>query len=167
MKSGQFRRVAVAIILFCSGVVMAQKKTDALIMLPIKNLFAAMEKGDSAMLHSTFFSDVTLITVLEKDGKFNLRKEGLPDFLNSVATPHADKWFEPLWDVHVQQDGNFAQVWASYAFYAGTKFSHCGTDTFQLLKTSSGWKIFYLADTRQRTGCQVPERISKKYTSSK
>ena len=159
-------RAILPIIVLCSIFAIAQKKKDTSIMEPIRNLFMAMEKGDSAHLRSAFFTDVTLITVLEKDGKFNLRKEGLADFLKAVASPHPDTWFEPIWSVKVQQEGNFAQVWASYAFYAGTTFSHCGIDTFQLLKTEGGWKIFYLADTRKKIGCNVPKDIAAKYSNT-
>lgn len=146
----------------------AQSKVDEAILIPIKNLFLAMEKGDSTLLRTAFHTDVTLITVLEKEGKFTLRKEtDLKGFATSIGTPHTDVYHEPIWDIKTEQDGNFAQVWAKYAFYLGTKFSHCGVDTFQLIKTENGWKIFYLADTRQRVGCNVPEEISKKYTNPK
>lgn len=142
----------------------AQSKTDEAIQTPIKNLFLAMEKGDSALLRSAFHSDVTLITVLEKEGKFTLRKEtDVQGFATAIGTPHADAYHEPIWEIKTEQDGNFAQVWAKYAFYLGNKFSHCGVDTFQLIKTESGWKIFYLADTRQKIGCNIPKEISKKY----
>lgn len=146
----------------------AQSKPDEAIQIPIKNLFLAMEKGDSALLRTAFHTDVTLITVLEKEGKFTLRKEtDIKGFATSIGTPHADVYNEPIWDIKTEQDGNFAQVWAKYAFYLGNKFSHCGIDTFQLIKTEKGWKIFYLADTRQKVGCNVPEEVSKRYTSQK
>ena len=143
------------------------QKHDPAIINPINNMFKAMELGDSNMLHKSFFANATLITVLEKEGKFKLRKEELISFLKAVGSPHDVTWHEPIWDVEVQQDGNFAQVWAKYAFYAGDKFSHCGVDTFQLIKTEDGWKIFYLADTRNKTGCSIPEKISKQYTTKK
>ena len=144
----------------------AQPKPDGAIQIPIKNLFLAMERGDSALLRTAFYSDVMLITVLEKDGKFTLRKEtDLKGFATSIGTPHPDVYHEPIWDIKAEQDGNFAQVWAKYAFYLGNKFSHCGVDTFQLIKTEAGWKIFYLADTRQKIGCKIPKKISKKFES--
>ena len=31
--------------------------------------------------------------------------------------------------------------------------SHCGTDAFQLLRTTEGWRIVALADTYQAEGC--------------
>lgn len=161
-------RIVITLLGLVSFLCVAQSKPDEAIQIPIKNLFLAMEKGDSALLRTAFHNEVTLITILEKEGKFTLRKENdLKGFLNAVGTPHADVWYEPIWDIKTDQDGNFAQVWAKYAFYVGNEFSHCGVDTFQLIKTEKGWKIFYLADTRQRVGCNVPEEISKKYTGTK
>lgn len=161
-------RVLITLFGLVSCCCFAQSKPDEAIQIPIKNLFLAMEKGDSALLRTAFHTDLTMITVLEKEGKFTLRKENnLNGFATAVGTPHADAWYEPIWDIKTEQDGNFAQVWAKYAMYIGNKFSHCGVDTFQLIKTEKGWKIFYLADTRQRVGCNVPEEISKKYTASK
>ena len=48
-------------------------------------------------------------------------------------------------------------VWAKYAFYAGEQLSHCGVDAFQLVKGAEGGKIFHIADTRRREGCETPE----------
>jgi hypothetical protein len=46
-----------------------------------------------------------------------------------------------------------ASVWAPYKFYLGDKFSHCGVDVFQLMKTGDGWKIIYIVDTRRKGDC--------------
>jgi hypothetical protein len=62
-------------------------------------------------------------------------------------------WDERLGATTVHVDGPLAVVWAEYSFYAGTKFSHCGVNAFQLVKTADGWRILALTDTRQRTGC--------------
>jgi len=32
-------------------------------------------------------------------------------------------------------------VWAPYDFWRDGKFSHCGVDAFDLIKTDEGWKI--------------------------
>jgi hypothetical protein len=45
----------------------------------------------------------------------------------------------------------------NYAFFAGDTFSHCGVNAFQLFKGADGWKIFHIADTRRREGCEMPE----------
>ena len=66
-------------------------------------------------------------------------------------------WDERIWDAEVRVDGNLATAWMKYAFYAGDEFSHCGVDAFQLFKGVDGWKVFHVADTRRREGCETPE----------
>jgi hypothetical protein len=40
-----------------------------------------------------------------------------------------------------------------YVFYVGDRFSHCGVDSFQLVRISAGWRIIQIADTRRKEGC--------------
>ena len=118
------------------------------------------------MLHNAFSKEVTMASIgTDKNGKPNIRRESsLDGFLKSVGTPHAEVYHEMIWDEKILVDGNFAQVWTSYAFYLGKKFSHCGVDAFHLVKGEDGsWKIFHLADTRQKEGCKVPSKISKQF----
>lgn len=138
----------------------AQDNKDILV--PINDLFKGMNTGDSALVHSAFVTAPTLITVARnKDGIPEMRSTSLQKFLDAVGTPHDVKWSEPIWDVRIQMDGNLAQVWARYAFYLGKEFSHCGVDAFQLFKGPDGkWRIFHLADTRQKDGCNVPAAIA-------
>lgn len=130
---------------------------------PVTRLFTGMNLGDSAMVHSAFTKQVSMATISkDKTGNPLIRYESsLDGFLKAVGTPHDQAWNEPIWEVKIQQDGNMAQVWAKYAFYLGRTFSHCGVDAFQLFKDTDGkWRIFNLADTRQKEGCNVPPQIS-------
>lgn len=157
--------------LFLAGITscaIAQTETQGTaIMQPIVHLFTGMNQGDSAMVRSAFAREVTLATIFtDKTGKVVLRRESsLASFLKAVGTPHPEPWSEPIWETRIEVDGNLAQVWTRYAFYLGRKFSHCGIDAFQLLYDGQEWKIFHLADTRQTTGCQVPESISAQFTN--
>src|SRR5690349_21835551 len=98
------------------------------VMRPIKQLFEAMQKGDSAMLRKAFSSQVTMATIgTDKSGKPFIRHESsLDGFAKSIGTPHTEAYNEMIWDEKIEIDGNFAQVWMNYAFYLGKKFSHCG-----------------------------------------
>jgi hypothetical protein len=131
----------------------------------VNRLFKAMELGDSAMLRSAFYHHVTLGTIVrDKSGNTVLRPESsIDEFAKAVGTPHKEVWHEDIWDVTVQLDGEFAQVWCDYSFHVDKNFSHCGVDAFQLIKSKDGWKIFHLADTRRKTGCNLPKEISDKY----
>jgi hypothetical protein len=83
--------------------------------------------------------------------------------LDAVGKPHTEVWYEEIWNVKVQVDGEMAQAWCDYAFYIDKTFSHCGVDAFHLFKGKDGWKIFHLADTRRKTGCTIPKEIQDKH----
>jgi hypothetical protein len=109
--------------------------------------------------------DATLVTVFRDKARNPVfeREPSIVEFLKAVGTPHPDIWYEEIWNIKVEIDGDLAQLWCDYAFYAGNRFSHCGVDAFHLHKGKDGWKIFHLADTRRREGCEVPEDIRKKH----
>jgi hypothetical protein len=127
--------------------------TRASVMAVVKQLFDGMRKGDSAMVRATFHPRAQLASVGARAGVPVVAFDSLAQFARAVGTPHADMWDERTHDEMVHIDGGMAAVWAPYEFYAGTKFSHCGVDSFQLARTPDGWKIIGLVDTRQRTGC--------------
>ena len=162
MKKNIF--TGIVILFSMQGFSQTASETNA-IMEPIKQLFEGMKRGDSAKVHSAFVIDVNFVTVAKnKSGKPILIPEPLDKFLMAVGTPHTETWSEPVWDVAVHVDGIFAQEWAKYAFYLDKKFSHCGVDAFHLIKEADGqWRIFHLADTRQREGCKVPEAVSNQF----
>lgn len=158
--------VTVYFIVFLAGGICAQQNPDEkAVAAVIAQLFTGMEKGDSAMVRASFAKEVTMATV-RKDKENNpllTRESSLDGFLKAVGTPHPETWYEEIWNVKVQIDGDFAQVWCDYAFYVGKKFSHCGVDAFHLHRGKQGWKIFHLADTRRATGCEIPEEIQGKH----
>jgi hypothetical protein len=146
-----------------AGIAVGQSsKDEAAVEEVIRKLFKGMELGDSAMVHSTFYSDITMATVYkDKTNAPRIRRESsLNEFLKAVGTPHTEVWYEEIWNVKTQIDGDFAQAWCDYAFYAGKNFSHCGIDAFHFFRTKDGsWKIFHLADTRRKEGCNIPKEI--------
>jgi hypothetical protein len=126
-------------------------------------LFDGMREGDSSKVHSVFGHEPQLYTsFMNKEGQAILRKDdGLQNFLNAVGTPHDKVWDEPIWNIKINIDDNLASLWTDYAFYAGKNFSHCGVDAFMLNKTTAGWKIFHLTDTRRKKNCIMPVEIKE------
>lgn len=154
-------------LLGCAQVSFSQSASEKeAVMKPVKLLFEAMQKGDSAMLRKAFTKEITMVTVAtNKAGKPLLKREAsLDGFAKAIGTPHTEVYNEMIWGEKIEIDGNFAQAWMSYAFYVGKNFSHCGVDAFHLAKGEDGsWKIFHLADTRQREGCNIPKNISDQF----
>jgi hypothetical protein len=120
----------------------------------INTLFDGMRKGDSTMLRSVFSKTMVLQSISNKaDGTAVLAVEKADDFVKAVGTPHKGTWDERVTFDAVKIDGDLASVWAPYKFYLNDKFSHCGVDVFQLMKTATGWKIIYIVDTGRTGNC--------------
>lgn len=48
---------------------------------------------------------------------------------------------ERIWNPDVRVHGRIASVWTPYDFWIDGKYSHCGVDAFELIKTEDGWKL--------------------------
>jgi hypothetical protein len=120
----------------------------------VNALFTAMRTSDTVMLKSVFAPEMILQSVMNKrDGSVGLVTEKAAAFIKSVGAPHKEVYDERIVISDVKIDGPLANVWAPYKFYVGSTFSHCGVDVFQLMKTSDGWKIIYIVDTRRKDNC--------------
>src|SRR5258706_8914662 len=136
------------------------------VMKPIHRLFEGMKKGDSVIVRSVFTKQVTMATVFKDktDAAVITYESSIDEFLKSVGTPHSEAFNEMIWGEKISIDENFAQVWVDYAFYLGKKLNHCGVDAFHLMKDRNGnWRIFHLADTRRKEGCNIPKHISDQF----
>ena len=119
----------------------------------MKRLFDAMRVGDSAAARAVFHPNAQLGSAVVRDGAPEVRLDSPATFLKAIGTPHTEVWDERTSGEIVHVDGPLAVLWTRYAFYAGSKFSHCGVNAFQMARTAAGWRIVSLIDTRQRTGC--------------
>ena len=126
----------------------------AAVLAVVKALFDGMRKGDSAAVRAVFHPQVQLTTMVTQNGVPVVQVGSLDKFLGAVGAPHDAVWDERTYDEEVRIDGTLAQVWTKYDFFAGDKFSHCGVDAFTLARTTEGWRIVALGDTRRRTGCR-------------
>jgi hypothetical protein len=157
-------RTTFLILLLASTCLPASAQQEA-ILKPIHTLFDAMKTGDTAVIRKVFHPKAALFTVVKQPqtGQPALRTESLSDFLKAVGKPRTYVYNELTWDEKVSVDGDFAQVWADYAFYLNNTFHHCGVDAFQLIKNEKGeWLIFVLSDTRRTSDCKVPAEVEAK-----
>jgi hypothetical protein len=121
---------------------------------PILVLFDGMRKSDSSMIRAAFAPTAVLQTVAKnKEGVVSVRTDAVNDFVLSVTKPHTDIYDERITFEMIKIDADLATVWTPYKFYVGEKFSHCGVNSFQLVRINGAWKIQYIIDTRRREGC--------------
>lgn len=121
----------------------------------VHQLFDGMRTKDEALLRGAFDVEFTLVTTGSRDGEPVRSMTPGDRFISSVLAAEAEL-DEQIWNPVVQVRDNLATVWVDYALFVDGEFSHCGADAFQLFRSSEGWKIFQIADTRQREGCEDP-----------
>lgn len=131
----------------------AQSAEDS-IKTTINTVFTAMKNADGALL-KTVFSDSALLQTISRDRSGNtvVRTERPDDFAALLSTLKKDSADERISFETIKIDGPLAVVWTPYNFYFAGKFSHCGVNSFQLVRFEGVWKIQYLIDTRRRAGC--------------
>lgn len=151
--------IAVAMLLL-SAPSWAQKKTEKHpeaekdIKKTINRFFEGMEKGDTTLLKSTCMPDMVLQTYMaDKEGKMQVYTEDFAEFVTMVGNPGPDQYDERIKFEAIHAEQSLASAWTPYSFYINGKRSHCGTNSFQLVKTGEGWKIQYIIDTRRKQGC--------------
>ncbi|MEP6626891.1 MAG: nuclear transport factor 2 family protein [Ginsengibacter sp.] len=137
---------------FCNCI-KAQSADDS-VRLAVNQLFAAMKNADSALLVSSFADSAILQTVIYKNGKVQVKIEAVADFARQLVKTEKNSLDERIQFDVIRIDGALAMVWAPYKFYYRGKISHCGTDSFQLVRINGKWKIQYLIDTRRSQGCE-------------
>ncbi len=140
-----------AAICIFSSTANAQNKTIDSVKMVVNRLFVAMKTADAKLLTTCFADSSILQTVsLSKTGEVVLRNEGTGSFINFIAGTQPGDADERNKIEVVKIDGNLASVWSVYSFYYKGKFSHCGANSFQLVKLGGEWKIQYLIDTRRK-----------------
>lgn len=135
----------------------ASEKKDVLQV--VGQFFDALEKQDSLAWNNIFLKDArnyyvfvqndTVRTSMQDPSKFKFRPgEIIKERMRERG-------------VVVQIQGKIATVWAPYDLWVNNSYSHCGIDMFNLLKTTTGWKIASLAFTIEKEGCGVVGSASK------
>ncbi|MDO6446797.1 hypothetical protein Q4493_13535 [Colwellia sp. 1_MG-2023] len=127
----------------------ANEKTQVLS--PINTMFDAMREHDSKKFLKQFTQEAILERATTHD---EIKKSDLMKFAEFIegSKKHLD---EKLFNIKVQESGNLASVWAPFAFYVDGKLSHCGVNSFQLIKQNEQWKIRYLIDNVYQGDCQT------------
>lgn len=121
----------------------------------INTMFLAMKQADPALLKNCFADSMVLQTIgRNKEGKLIVITEKSGAFGESISKLAAGDADEQIRFDVVRVDGPLAMAWTPYKFYYKGQFSHCGVNSFQLVRFNGEWKIQYIIDTRRRTQCE-------------
>ena len=136
--------------LLISSFSFAQNTSEKEIIKPIENLFNAMKFVDSLGVKNAFSNSAIMQTFGKNQ---EIRTDKVEDFAKQVGASQAGDLDERFTISKILVDGNMASVWVPYQFYYKGNFSHCGVNSFQLVKIKHEWKIQYIIDTRRKDNC--------------
>jgi len=116
----------------------------------VTNLFAAMKAKSATAISGLFLKEGQLVAIDKPrtgDGPSTTRVFTGEAFAKLIAESKAGEFNEQMKDPEVKIFGDMALVYGRYTFHVADKFSHCGTNSFQLVRTADGWKIANAAST--------------------
>jgi len=135
-----------------TSVPLSAQEAEREVMAAVQQLFDGMRVHDTVKMRAVLHPQARLVSANLKNGAPAVDVETTDGWLTAIARgvePYDERLRNPV----VKVDGGLASVWAEYSFYVGSRLSHCGVDTFHLVRTPDGWRIIDLADTRRREGC--------------
>ena len=136
------------------GIHAGAQTTEDSVKAAVNKLFMAMKSADGAMLKSSLSDSIVFQTIARtKEGSLVVRNESPAEFAEQVSKAAAGDLDERITFETVKVDGPLAMAWTPYNFYYKGQFSHCGVNSFQLVRLNGEWKIQYIIDTRRRQGC--------------
>ena len=144
------------ILILFSCNVLAQDVEKQAVQKTIEAFFEGFHKQDAIAIKKTVSSEVILQTIAKDSlGNDYVKTEDFSKFIkNIIGIPETMKFKETIISYSIQIDGPMANAWTTYEFHVNDTFSHCGVNSFQMVKQKDVWKIIYLIDTRRKKGCE-------------
>jgi hypothetical protein len=144
----------IPVLLLSASISYAQTAEDS-VKTAIAKLFTAMKNSDSQSILAVFADSAILQTIAkDKNGNGVIKTEKVPEFAKVVSTMPKGAADERISFDMVKVDGPLATAWTPYKFYLNGQFSHCGVNSFQMVRINGEWKIQYLVDTRRKQPCE-------------
>ena len=118
----------------------------------VEQMFEALKAGDTAGMRAVMHPAARVIQTGTREGAPFARVNTLDDFLKAIGGA-GRKLEERIYNPEVRIDDNLATVWVQYDFLVNGQISHCGVDSYQLVRTGEGWRVLHVVDTQRREGC--------------
>jgi hypothetical protein len=138
-------RVVVAIVMF-AGLVTAEAAAQSsnpdkdAVLKVVQSFFDTMTARDVEGARQILQPQGRFHAMRMRDGKPEVRAFSNEEYFADLQSSK-QRMQERIWNPDVRIHGSIATLWAPYDFWIDGKFSHCGIDAFDLIKTEDGWKI--------------------------
>ena len=148
-----YKLLILAVALSYSIISFSQSDDRALILETVQKFFDSIEFRDRQLLESILVPNSLNISARElDDGEAQLNVMSYDEVVTALTRPGRNAK-ERSWDETVLIQGNIAVVWTPYDFHVDGEFSHCGIDSFQLIKQDGQWLISNSSWTLETENC--------------
>lgn len=144
-----------ALALVATAPLSAQSDDARAAVVVVEKMFDALARGDTAGMRATFVPEGRVVQTGTREGKPFYRVNSIDDFLRSIGSAGGRKLEEKIFEVESRVEDNLAVVWSRYDFFVNGTKSHCGVDSYQLVRVGTEWKLLHIVDTQQRP-CPTP-----------
>jgi hypothetical protein len=127
----------------------------------VQKMFDEMANHNPSGILDLWQKEGTLAAVIKtKEGKTMIRTLTPESFSKNFAVKR-NELKELMYKPKVEVFNDFAMLWSRYVFFTDNKISHCGVNSFHLVKTENGWKIANASTTIEPNGCTDKEKKMK------
>tara|TARA_B100001123_G_C15036555_1_gene917663 strand:- start:309 stop:785 length:477 start_codon:yes stop_codon:yes gene_type:complete len=148
-----YKLLILAVALSYSIISFSQSDDRALILETVQKFFDSIEFRDRQLLESILVPNSLNISARElDDGEAQFNVMSYDEVVSALTRPGRNAK-ERSWDETVLIQGNIAVVWTPYDFHVDGVFSHCGIDSFQLIKQDGQWLISNSSWTLETENC--------------
>ena len=132
---------------------LGQSDDKALVRATAEQFFLAIETKDRALLESILVpGSLNISTQALENDEIKITTLNHASMIDLLISAENDKK-ERAWDETILVQGHIAVYWAPYDFHIDQEFSHCGIDSFQLVKKDGRWLISNASWTRETLNC--------------
>jgi hypothetical protein len=148
-----YKLLILAVAISYSIISFSQSDDRALILETVQKFFDSIEFRDRQLLESILVPNSLNISARElDDGEAQFNVMSYDEVVTALTRPGRNAK-ERSWDETVLIQGNIAVVWTPYDFHVDGVFSHCGIDSFQLIKQDGQWLISNSSWTLETENC--------------
>ncbi|MCK4932572.1 MAG: hypothetical protein KAT01_10425 [Candidatus Aminicenantes bacterium] len=119
----------------------------------VEQFFEALEIQDADLARNILLPEGVVFSVREEGGEKRIKVTPHLQIINNLISSN-ERMLERMWDPKILIHKEIAVLWTKYDFHREGKFSHCGVDAFNLIKTPKGWKISGIIYTVEKEGCE-------------
>ena len=132
---------------------LGQSDDKELVRATAEQFFLAIETKDRALLESILVpGSLNISTQALENDEIKITTLNHASMIDLLTSAENDKK-ERAWDETILVQGHIAVYWAPYDFHIDQEFSHCGIDSFQLVKKDGRWLISNASWTRETLNC--------------